>query len=341
MTDLGKRRPFGFKPTPPSQGSGTGFEAQECQLQGLQGGNLQAIQTMPAARSAAVPVEGMGIYTASAIAAALGRKRQNVSRALSRVSPDGVLLVNGQKARGWAVNSLPRVLKEALTAATKKRGFATHEQLLLRSRPDGRRAEIRAAQCGNGGLWTRALSLADSHFIKDRPWAQALFWDAVCAAYRDAIESGGAKKALRRELRQVIEAKVHFIDSGGRALDRMIGRRLDRWSKGGASAAAVLDLRGTNSGRRAAQTAQDGGRILRDTSNGAGERIARTRLGTDSAAETTAASVLCRSCGNVLWVNPGDLEMLRRCSYCETPSGAELRADRRGFHELTPRQGKL
>jgi len=78
----------------------------------------------------------------------------------------------------------------------------------------------------------------------------SLFWDAACADYEAAVESGMPERRARRELRKMIEAKVSFVRSSGRALEQKFRRVLEKWIEGDRTATAVADLRHENSGRK-------------------------------------------------------------------------------------------
>ncbi len=79
-----------------------------------------------------------------------------------------------------------------------------------------------------------------------------LFWDAAFSTVEEFIREGDAEKGAKRKLRDLIESKMPFVRSKGRALERLIARKLARWREGGKTAAALSDLRQENSGREKA-----------------------------------------------------------------------------------------
>lgn len=64
----------------------------------------------------------MPLFTAAQIAAAMGCRRQSVQRRLSRITPASTKLIDGNEARTWSVESLPRDMMDLLAKAAHKAG---------------------------------------------------------------------------------------------------------------------------------------------------------------------------------------------------------------------------
>ena len=69
-------------------------------------------------------------YSASRIAVALGRRRQDVQWELRDTCANAMCLVRGQKTKAWTVEALPCELRGALDHAARERGYRSAEQIL-------------------------------------------------------------------------------------------------------------------------------------------------------------------------------------------------------------------
>jgi hypothetical protein len=77
--------------------------------------------------------DAIPIFTAAEIAAALGRKRQNVAALLSPVPATGSKIVSGQEARGWSVSVLPQPVLRSLNEQARRNGCRDAAEYLRQS----------------------------------------------------------------------------------------------------------------------------------------------------------------------------------------------------------------
>src|SRR5205823_6105551 len=81
-------------------------------------------------RHAANGAQPSQLFSASQIAAALGRSKRGVLKALSGITPSGSVFPRGQQADAWAFDSLPQGIRAELAASAQKQRYRSVAQLL-------------------------------------------------------------------------------------------------------------------------------------------------------------------------------------------------------------------
>lgn len=147
--------------------------------------------------------------TASRIAQALGRTRQNVHQRLAGIPPSGEVVSNGQRTNAWCLDSLPAKLVSELSEVAERKGYRTIAALL--STPSERYTPRVAFNDAAPHARNRALHLRDAL----RPFIAA----------RNSIEANPAAFAERgtQEYRRIIGHAVtakHWRDLFERTIRR-------------------------------------------------------------------------------------------------------------------------
>jgi hypothetical protein len=114
-----RRKPIAWRQSQAKQGSVAGTRQKH------QNAFLRANASPP--MNSHVPT-----FTATQIAAALGKKRQSVARLLEGITADKEVLIFGNLAKAWAMASLPAHLQAELNAEADKQGYRNAEALLNR-----------------------------------------------------------------------------------------------------------------------------------------------------------------------------------------------------------------
>lgn len=188
-----------------------------------------------------------------ALTPTLLRLHGDLASELSEIIAAG--LADYQKIAGHKITKrhFDRLLKRTIERDHGAENWARLE-LFLPDRISVKKAAI--IPIGFDNAWKPMLSLVAGLADKTAPTPEetCLFWDHALSCYESFVAAGRPEKRARRELRNVIEEKVPFITTRGRALEVKIKRALARWIEGGRTAAAVKDGREDNAGRPRATT---------------------------------------------------------------------------------------
>ena len=112
--------------------------------------------------------EGRNYYSASQIAAATGRSKQAVLKALKNIAPAGCKVVNGKEAGGYAISQLPEGYRANLLHVVAAKGYRNTDHLL-------KDAPERRMPCGrNGNAHSRPCEISEKSFSEAAKLKRAL-----------------------------------------------------------------------------------------------------------------------------------------------------------------------
>ncbi len=151
-------------------------------------------------------------FTAAQIAAALGRKRQAIARALASVAPDTRIIVAHQPAAAWSIAALPESIQSDLETTAQRRGFR-NVLALLAAPPQTWQPSIPLAQV--------AQSAVDKATKLQRALARALAGHKDLTITRAALEQMAMDDYAREFGHTVCDRTIRALLK--RTLDRDAG----------------------------------------------------------------------------------------------------------------------